>query len=171
MTVIRPGLSSEQESSADSAPHGDENRTGTLVQPSSDPLTLQPKRALDEGRREPLPSPASSELLTLSEAARRLKVHRSTLDRERRAGRLGHLTIRRRVLVTEEQLQDYITSMKINRWRENTKTCRESSSSKASGWSAGTTHRTGTSIGASRARVASSAAARARSMLKRPSGA
>lgn len=52
------------------------------------------------------------ELLTMSEAARRLRVHRDTLDRERLAGRLGYVSIRGRVFVTADQLDDYINKQR-----------------------------------------------------------
>lgn len=82
---------SRQPPRADSAPQ-------TTPQPS-DPkavsLTQTAKRAQVEMPR----------LLTLSEAARVLRVHRNTLDRQRRAGRLGWLSIGRRVLVPAEALR------------------------------------------------------------------
>ncbi len=52
------------------------------------------------------------ELLTITEAARLLRVHRDTLGRERLAGRLGYVSIRGRVFVTADQLNDYINKQR-----------------------------------------------------------
>lgn len=46
--------------------------------------------------------------MTTAEVAVLLRVHRNTVDSERRAGRLGCLRIGNRVLFTEGQIRDYI---------------------------------------------------------------
>jgi excisionase family DNA binding protein len=49
-------------------------------------------------------------LLTTPEAARLLRVHRNTLDREREAGRVKYVRIGRRVFFTEDHLSDYLNN-------------------------------------------------------------
>jgi excisionase family DNA binding protein len=48
------------------------------------------------------------DLLTLDEVARMLRIHRNTVNRERREGRLGCVRIGRRVLVSTEQLRAFL---------------------------------------------------------------
>ncbi|MFN0012137.1 MAG: helix-turn-helix domain-containing protein [Phycisphaerales bacterium] len=133
---------------ADSAPQsGPES-----PEQSQAPLNSDPERA-----RHALPR-----LLTLTEAARLLRVHRNTVDRERKAGRLAAVRVGRRVLVRADQLQRYV--------EEGTEQWSEFSSTKLTGWSGERTHRHGTSTGADRARDGSCAAARAQATLRTPSG-
>ena len=58
---------------------------------------------------------ADPQLLTADEAARRLRVSRRTLERERNAGRLGCVRIRRRVFYTPTQLAGYMRGQEEQR--------------------------------------------------------
>ena len=60
------------------------------------------------GERDDTHIPRLPPLLTTPEAARLLRVHRNTLDREREAGRVRCVRIGRRVFFTEGQLRDYL---------------------------------------------------------------
>ncbi len=46
--------------------------------------------------------------MTTREVADLLRVHRNTIDNERRAGRFGHVRIGTRVLFTTHHIEDYI---------------------------------------------------------------
>lgn len=59
--------------------------------------------------------PRVPRLLTTPEAARLLRVHRNTLDREREAGKVRCVRIGRRVFFTEEHLRDYLDDQSDNR--------------------------------------------------------
>ncbi|MBS0196260.1 MAG: helix-turn-helix domain-containing protein [Planctomycetes bacterium] len=104
------------------------------------------------------------QLLTIAEAARVLRVHRNTVDRELRAGRLGCVRIGRRVLVRIDQLRQFVDSRSGDRGE-----CGESLSTENTGWSNEQTRPSGMSTGADRDRDRYAAAARARKALKRPS--
>jgi len=51
---------------------------------------------------------ALPQLMTEKEVAMVLRCSPATIGRERRAGRLGCITVRRRVFITPEQVADYI---------------------------------------------------------------
>lgn len=113
------------------------------------------------------PEPPASRLLTLKEAATALRVHESTVAREIEEGRLGSVEIRRRVFVATDQLNDYINSRRREPCPKQEKTPR--SSTRATGWSDGSTHPTTTSTGADREAELSAARARTRAILNSPS--
>lgn len=69
------------------------------------------------------------QLLTIEEAARRLRVHPSTVDRERRRGHLNCTTIGSRVFFTREQLIDYINNQSRTQCRNT-----DSLSTPTTGW-------------------------------------
>ena len=99
---------------ADSAPHSDEKR----CEDSQSPLTNVARRGLDDLsdqhpgqlaagtlRRSP-----EAALLTTSQVAPILGVHRNTVDNERKAGRLCYVKIGTCVRFTMEQVEEYIKS-------------------------------------------------------------
>lgn len=121
------------------------------------PDTLQPAH-----QREMNEMPV---LLTLDEVAQILRVHRNTVNHERRAGRLRVVRVGRRVLVDPTDLQNY-----INKQREATcPTPTDSMNTEATTSSAAPTHQTSIYIGAERERVRSNAEARARAIFRKPS--
>jgi len=83
---------------ADSAPQQPINRP----QSYSDSLTFTSKRARHKAQ-DSIPR-----LLTTQEVATLLRVHRNTVDSERKAGKLTCTRIGNRVLFTEGQVMDYI---------------------------------------------------------------
>ena len=115
-------------------------------QGQANPLTPPPMRALVD----------MPQLLTIAEAARLLRVHRNTVDRELRAGRLGCVRI--------DQLRQFVDSRSGDRGE-----CGESLSTENTGWSNEQTRHSGMSTGADRDRDRYAAVARARNALKRPS--
>lgn len=56
-----------------------------------------------------------SELLTLDEVAQRLRVSRRTVERLERAGRIRAVRVGRRTLVSERELEAYVTSIRSRR--------------------------------------------------------
>lgn len=151
---VRAGL--DLVPSADSAPQGSEIPSGTTHRASESVLTDSSQRALDGIGAGP------SRLLTLNEAAQLLRVHRSTLDRERRAGRLACVRIGRRVLFSPDQVRRYLQQQE-----QTEQECQivESLSMQGTGSSGNPIHPTSTSSGAARARDAFSAGARVRTIL------
>ncbi|MCA9280822.1 MAG: helix-turn-helix domain-containing protein [Phycisphaeraceae bacterium] len=108
---------------------------------------------------------------TVKEVAALLRVHPSTIDRERRDGRLACLRIGRRVFVTPGQLDDYIEARKEEACRQReTSRLRGSLNIPGTGWSGDPTRPTTTSTGADPALAASAARARIQEILNRPSG-
>lgn len=136
---------------ADSAPRSKTNP----ARPSGDNLTPEATRALVE----------MPQLLTVAEAARVLRVHRNTVTRELRAGRLGCVRIGRRVLVRAEQLRRYVEERSGGEG-----SCNAFLSIDNTGWRSGLGPSAGTSAGADRARDALHAVARAQRTWKKPSG-
>jgi excisionase family DNA binding protein len=113
---------------------------------------------------------AVPELLSVTQVARLLKVHRSTVDLERKNGRLAFVRIGRRVLVSVEALTRYIAQH-----QQQVDPCSgatASTNTAATGWSAAPTPTSSPSPGGppSREQDASSASARAREMLKKLGG-
>ncbi|MCA9304969.1 MAG: helix-turn-helix domain-containing protein [Phycisphaerales bacterium] len=100
--------------------------------------------------------------MTVKEAARLLRVHPSTLDRERLAGRMPCVRIGRRVLFTPEQLNDYINKRKTGRCDQD----HGSLNTKGVGSSSGATLATSTFTGADPAHAASAARAHSQAILK-----
>ncbi|MCC6971612.1 MAG: helix-turn-helix domain-containing protein [Phycisphaerales bacterium] len=134
----------------DTAPQGDQIRP-------SDRETLLPAGP-DSARHAP------RRLLTLTQAARLLQVHPNTLKAQRRLGRLAVVRIGRRVLIDPSDLNRYIDSQ-----REAPCVRTDSSSTAATGSCNDPTPPTSLSTGADRGHDASSAAARARAILRKPS--
>jgi excisionase family DNA binding protein len=56
-----------------------------------------------------------TELLTIPEVAKRLHVHRRTVEREIAAKHIRVVRIGRRVLVTDRELESYIASLRGRR--------------------------------------------------------
>lgn len=101
-------------------------------------------------------------LLTIADAARLLRVHRSTVDRELRAKRLACVRIGRRVLIRPDQLDRY-----INDRSERHEACHEFLNTRDTGLYAEKTLRPGTFTGADRARDAYNAVQQAQRILRR----
>ena len=64
---------------------------------------------------------AVSRLLTTQEVATHLRVHRNTVDAQRKAGRLAYTRIGNRVLFTEGQVMDYIQRQQTQAQEKPTK--------------------------------------------------
>ncbi|MCC6970564.1 MAG: helix-turn-helix domain-containing protein [Phycisphaerales bacterium] len=141
-------VSVEMNARADSAPQGDQNRPAareTIL-----PIEHDPARH------------AFPRLLTLTEAARLLRVHPNTLKAQRRLGRLAVVRIGRRVLIDPSDLNSYIDSQ-----REAPCVRTDSLNTGATGSCNDPTPPISPSTGADRGHDASSAAARARAILTR----
>lgn len=106
-------------------------------------------------------------LLTLDETAKILRVHRNTVNHERRAGRLPVVRVGRRVLIDPADLEHYIKQRREAICpNPNTTDCMSIAATTSS---AVPTHQTSTYIGADRARAGSDAEARARAIFNKPS--
>ncbi|MFN0011723.1 MAG: helix-turn-helix domain-containing protein [Phycisphaerales bacterium] len=135
---------------ADSAPHSE----GDRVEVSESPLTGKPGRG----------NAGLPRLLTLTEVARVLRVHRNTVERERKEGRLQSVRVGRRVLVPLEALERYLDQPVDG---ENRCERIDYSSTEAAGSSAATMPAISTSVGVGRAHAASGAVLRARAILRK----
>ncbi len=136
----------------DCAPQAGENSSN----PAPPPLTKRRLRGI----------PGVPELLTLNEAARILRVHRNTLNNERSAGRLRVTRIGRRVLVSSQQLAEYIDQQQT----ASEEPCQTTASlnTAATGLLSAGMPITSTSTGADRGRDKCDAVARAQAMLYKP---